>query len=188
MAFAYTEQATWSGKRFLALLGAIAVNLGFILALSNGLNFQIDKIVVPPIVAEFIDDPPAEQQPMEVPPPEIPIVIETPSQIAATSEPQPITTPTPPPTQLQADRALTPPIYPATSRKLEEEGTVMLMIYVLPDGRVGDVRVARSSGYPRLDEAAMTAARKGWRFRPATSGGGPVAAWGRYAVTFSLKD
>jgi hypothetical protein len=34
----------------------------------------------------------------------------------------------------------------------------------------------------------MRAALGGWRFKPATQDGTPIAAWGRYAVTFSLRD
>jgi len=205
MAFVYAEQATWSGKRFLALLGAIGVNLGLILALSNGLTF--DKVVVwdpaPPPV-QIIKDPPQKRvmvvptvpqgalQPtvpeVYMPVPVIPIEFDPAAPGAGPVPQEPVVPAIVPSTPLQAAGALTPPVYPAISIKLEEQGTVQLMIYVLPNGQVGDVRIARSSGFPRLDQAAMAAARRGWRFKPATSGGGPMAAWGRYAVTFSLKD
>ncbi|NJO12608.1 MAG: TonB family protein [Gammaproteobacteria bacterium] len=151
------------------------------------LESQPEQVAVPTPEVEL----PVVEQQIEVPVPEVPIEIDTPPPIAAQSTPTPSTDAVGEPvaaTQLQADRQLTPPIYPPTSRRLGEEGTVRLLIYVLPDGRVGDVKIDKSSGFPRLDEAAMNAARKDWRFRPATQGGAAVAAWGRYAVTFNLKN
>ena len=61
------------------------------------------------------------------------------------------------------------PTYPPTSRRLGEEGTVRLKVLVDERGRARDVQVAKSSGFARLDEAAMTAVRK-WRFVAATDG------------------
>ncbi len=206
MAYAYPQQSMWSGRRLVALLVAIAVNLGMILAISNGLNFEfvkpeyqsLEAVVVEEqkpqdeIVVEMPEVKVTDPMPLvlDMPPPEVDIQIEAPPPpIAAAAVPQPPTAITPPPaTQLQADSALTPPVYPAASIRAEEQGTVTLLIYVLPDGKVGDVKVAKSSGYPRLDQAAIQAARSGWRFKAATQGGGAVAAWGRYAVTFDLRE
>lgn len=205
MAYAYPQQSMWSGRKLVALLGAIAVNVGMILAISNGLSFEFVKPVYHSIEAVVLqEEKPREEivvempsvpvpdptpQVLDIPPPEVDIQIEQPPPpIAAQAQPQPPVQIAPPATQLQADSSLAPPVYPAASIRAEEQGTVTLLIYVLPDGRVGDVKVAKSSGYPRLDQAAMQAARGGWRFRPATQGGGAVAAWGRYAVTFDLRD
>jgi periplasmic protein TonB len=145
---------------------------------------QNDPVEVP--VPEVEAPPPQIEVPM--PEFEIPLEAEPPPIVAAPPDAAPVTAPAPliQDEELKADRALTPPIYPSVSRKLNEQGTVTLMIYVLPDGRVGDVRVDKSSGFPRLDEAAVQAARKGWRFRPAKQGGAAVASWGRYAVKFQL--
>lgn len=60
-----------------------------------------------------------------------------------------------------------PPRYPPISRRLGEEGTVALRIEVAPTGTVEGVEVVQSSGYARLDEAALDAARL-WRFPPWT--------------------
>lgn len=65
---------------------------------------------------------------------------------------------------------------------------MLLLIYVLPDGKVGEVKVSRSSGYPRLDASAMREAKRSWRFLPANSGSGEaMAAWGTFEVTFELN-
>lgn len=94
------------------------------------------------------------------------------------------------PLSLRSDprHPLTPPDYPASEIRRNHEGTVQLLIYVLPDGRVGDVKISRSSGYPLLDIAAMRKASSAWRFLPATSGSGQaIAAWGAFDVKFELR-
>src|SRR5882672_2162834 len=83
---------------------------------------------------------------------------------------------------------LTRPDYPASAIRMGKTGTVTLLIYVLPNGQVGDVKVSRSSGFAPLDAAAVREAQRSWRFMPATSGGTPVAGWGRFSVTFTLTD
>ena len=79
------------------------------------------------------------------------------------------------------------PTYPPTSRRLGEEGTVRLKVLVDERGRARDVQVAKSSGFARLDEAAMTAVRK-WRFEAATDGVNAITAWTQVAVTFKLTQ
>src|SRR5690606_7164175 len=78
------------------------------------------------------------------------------------------------------------PPYPARSRRLREEGTVVLALWVLPDGRVGEVQVAESSGHARLDAAAREAVRH-WRYTAARQGGQPIAWRYRQPVVFSLN-
>jgi protein TonB len=45
--------------------------------------------------------------------------------------------------------------YPEQAKKLGIEGTVTLFVELSSDGRVEDVRVVESSGYPILDHAAV---------------------------------
>jgi protein TonB len=80
-----------------------------------------------------------------------------------------------------------PPAYPSESRRRGEEGVVRLALRVSIDGRVEAAEVSTSSGFPRLDEAALEAARR-WRFRPAMQAGQPVAATLPTAVHFRLTD
>ena len=77
------------------------------------------------------------------------------------------------------------PVYPEMSRRLQEQGTVELELSLLDDGTVEELVVARSSGHPRLDESALTAART-WRFNPRTGGGDAEQI--RYRVVFQLID
>src|SRR5439155_754882 len=65
------------------------------------------------------------------------------------------------------------PPYPLVARRLGMEGVVLLEVVVAPDGHAAEVRVARSSGYPALDESALTTVRERWRFIPAHRDGVP---------------
>ena len=78
------------------------------------------------------------------------------------------------------------PGYPATARRLGIQGTTMLRVHVLVDGRVGDVLVQETAGHPDLDQAAAEAVRR-WRFDPARRGTDPVAMWVLLPVEFRLK-
>jgi periplasmic protein TonB len=77
------------------------------------------------------------------------------------------------------------PTYPLVSRANDEEGTVQLQIYVGPNGGVLDARIERTSGFRRLDEAALKTVRA-WRFTPAMRGTQAVATWVSVPVTFEL--
>ena len=79
------------------------------------------------------------------------------------------------------------PMYPPTSRRAGEEGTVRLKVLVDEKGKPRDVAVATSSGFARLDQAAMEAVRK-WRFVAATDGTNPISAWTQVAITFRLTN
>ena len=59
---------------------------------------------------------------------------------------------------------------------------------VMTDGRVGEAKVKQSSGFPRLDEAAIREVKRSWRLVPGTENGKPVPMWGQFAVTFKLTD
>lgn len=78
------------------------------------------------------------------------------------------------------------PAYPLLSRKRGETGEVRLRVRVGVNGRAESVAISASSGYPRLDLAALDAVRA-WRFVPAHQGGRGVAAWVEVPITFNLE-
>jgi protein TonB len=88
--------------------------------------------------------------------------------------PAPVAPPAPPRIELpssDADYLQNPkPPYPALSKRMGEQGQVILRVTVAADGSLLAAAVARSSGYPRLDEAALAAVRK-WRFVPGKRNG-----------------
>lgn len=80
-----------------------------------------------------------------------------------------------------------PPHYPRLSRKLREQGTTVLQLTVLASGKVADVTVQQSSGYPRLDKAALSAVQH-WRYQPAQRGAEAIDYRYRQRVEFSLTE
>ncbi|MFZ5474223.1 MAG: energy transducer TonB, partial [Pseudomonadota bacterium] len=92
------------------------------------------------------------------------------------------------PPRFDADYLNNPaPAYPALSRRLGEQGQVLLRVYVEPDGSAARVEIKSGSGFERLDQAALTAVRK-WRFVPARQAGAAVGAWVVVPIIFSLRS
>lgn len=79
------------------------------------------------------------------------------------------------------------PSYSRAARRRGQQGTVILLVEVLPNGRVGGIDIDRSSGHQLLDDAAVKAVKK-WRFTPAKKGRTSVRAWVKIPVEFNLED
>ncbi len=79
-----------------------------------------------------------------------------------------------------------PPQYPEASQRLREQGRVVVQVRVSAEGDPVDVRVGQSSGFNRLDQAAMDAVHS-WRF--ALGGSDEATAAGRWysiPINFAL--
>ncbi|SDY84839.1 energy transducer TonB [Nitrosomonas sp. Nm33] len=81
---------------------------------------------------------------------------------------------------------LSAPDYPALSRRLGEEGKLMLQVELDESGRISNTRIVNSSGYSRLDNAAL-AAVKTWRCKPAVRDGQPVRAIALQPFNFVIQ-
>ena len=79
------------------------------------------------------------------------------------------------------------PVYPALARLKGYEGVVLLAAEVSPDGRVGSLRIKKSSGYASLDRSALEAVKR-WIFEPGRRMGKPVVMWVDVPVKFVLKE
>jgi protein TonB len=77
-------------------------------------------------------------------------------------------------------------MYPTMSRRLGEEGAVVLLLTVNEEGRVVDAKVQTSSGFERLDEAAVKEAVRSWRLLPGTINGKPSAMTYPFKVVFKI--
>jgi periplasmic protein TonB len=77
------------------------------------------------------------------------------------------------------------PAYPRMSRRLGEQGTVVLRVFISAEGRAEKVEVRTSSGYVRLDEVALETAQR-WRYVPGKRGGTPEAMWFNVPIRFVL--
>jgi protein TonB len=132
-------------------------------------------------------------------PPEPPSVLAAPAEAPAPvvaappppepPEPEPAPSPVVPviPPVFNADYLRNPPpAYPALSRRIGEEGRVLLRVLVSPAGTAEEVQVRTSSGSARLDQAARDAVQR-WKFVPARRGEHPVAAWVLIPISFRLE-
>lgn len=78
------------------------------------------------------------------------------------------------------------PAYPSLSRRMGEQGNVLLFVHVSEKGQAEIVKLKKSSGFSRLDEAAIKAV-SGWRFIAAKQGERWIASWVNIPVTFVLE-
>ncbi|AJQ26548.1 energy transducer TonB [Pelosinus fermentans] len=80
------------------------------------------------------------------------------------------------------------PSYPSDARQAGLEGTAVLRVQILANGRPGEISVSRSTGHSSLDDAAVAAVAK-WRFVPAKDrdSGKTVACYTSLPVSFRLK-
>lgn len=71
------------------------------------------------------------------------------------------------------------------SRRMGEEGKVLMDVYILPDGSVGQIRIRKSSGFARLDGAALEAVKR-WTYVPARRGDEAIPYWYVQPLVFKL--
>ena len=76
--------------------------------------------------------------------------------------------------------------YPTASRRLDESGLVIVAVFVDTAGLPQDVRLEKSSGFERLDRAALAGVRQA-RFKPFVMDGRPTAGWVRIPIPFELE-
>ena len=81
----------------------------------------------------------------------------------------------------------TPPEYPTLSRRLKEQGRVVLRVELDEGGSIAAARVLESSGFKRLDDAGLAAVKK-WHCNPATRRGEPVRAVALQPFDFILES
>ena len=79
------------------------------------------------------------------------------------------------------------PVYPMLSRKRKEQGTVWLLLLVSKEGQVTQLKLKKTSGFDRLDQAALQAVKK-WKFQPALKQGQPIDYWYELPLKFSLQQ
>lgn len=122
-----------------------------------------------------------EQPEPETPEPAEPVVMQAPPAPAA---------PPPPPKMIPASaiqyRVQPQMEYPRASRPFRESGRVITRVYVDETGMPRTVQIAKSSGFPRLDEAGIKAVQKA-RFKPYTENGQASAGWALIPLNFELE-
>jgi protein TonB len=138
-----------------------------------------------PIVKPDLEQPQVETPPLEDTVPEIEVPTDEPAPNAITAEAS-NSPPVAETANMKVNRRVDP-VYPAGARRDGEQGTGMFKVLVDEKGRPQDVQVLKSTGFPRLDTAALEAIRK-WAFSPAMQNGQAVQSWTRVQVAFQLQN
>jgi len=218
VAYSYSiDDPAKNSKRTLAFFLVLIIHGLFFWVLASGLGAKMVQTVMGPVETKIIEElpddskepppppPDIEQPPPYVPPPEVSVdlAVDTGPTTAisnATSE-RPVAAP-PPVAAKPVERAVvktlpstagkgartTLPEYPPASRRAGEAGTVQLRCMVQESGKCTEVTVVKTSGFPKLDEAAVKEVQRNWKFVPGKEDGKPVAMWHTFAVTFRLTD
>jgi periplasmic protein TonB len=197
-------------------LAVVVFHVALLWALQQGLLRRAVEMVVPAqVLASLIEPTPAVPQPPRTPAPPVRQAIKQPTPVAAPDNtpapnapvvaaqipaaapalpaaPTAAATPAPAPAKVElpstnADYLNNPaPAYPAISKRLGEQGRVLMRVLIGADGLPKEAQVAKSSGFERLDNAAREAVMK-WRYVPGKRNGQPETMWFQVPLIFELK-
>jgi protein TonB len=79
------------------------------------------------------------------------------------------------------------PYYPSFSKRAGEQGEVVVRLIIDESGVVEEVTLLRSSGFARLDRAAMEIGKR-YRFKPYIVNGNPAKISTNLLIQFNLKN
>ncbi|MDO8742849.1 MAG: energy transducer TonB [Polaromonas sp.] len=196
--------------------GVIVFHVAALWALQNGLSRRTVEVIVPvallsrTMISPPISPPP-RAAPIHQPTPKRParrptprpsaVADPTPAPNAPTAvlEPQApappgaapgAAAPAPPDAEQPASNAdylqNPKPAYPPISRRLGEQGKVVVRVLIGTDGAAQNAEIRQSSGFERLDQAALRTALK-WRYVPGKRNGAPEAMWFNVPINFVLE-
>jgi TonB family protein len=78
------------------------------------------------------------------------------------------------------------PAYPSDEVRAKHTGTVKLNFLIGTDGAIRKAEIGTSSGYPVLDQVALTTLSR-CHFTPGTSGGAPAEKWAPVQYKWSIE-
>lgn len=197
-------------KRGTVGAGILVAHLGLVVALISAGVIEAPAMV-PAVSVTFLqqEDQPAERPQLDqpnltplrqvlVPPPEVDVAVE-PNTAAISATAMEMPPPAPPaaapsnsgtpvvPEMSQVAYLVQPaPHYPPESRRIREQGLVVLRVLIDASGHAKAIEIYESSGHPRLDEAARAAVAHAV-FKPYMDGGIARAAAAFVPVEFTLR-
>lgn len=123
-----------------------------------------------------------------VPMPVVQIADDMPAHINAVKTPDRVASIAPNTAASSISSTHTTPPYPGTARKMGEQGAVKLRLTISPEGVVTAADVVQTSGFPDLDQTAVSWVLLNWKYKPALQGGVAVSSTALAAVVFNLKN
>jgi TonB family protein len=183
-----SEYSNFGGDAYdtkaLAMLGfVILMHIAGLYIITRVSDIQMPAVSVP-LTISFALSEPAQEKPKIKPKPKPQVLADAPipdEKPVEESQPQVI-----PPEYKVAHLNNPVPPYPPLSRRLREQGDVILRVYVEPDGTPGQIQLHTSSGFTRLDQSAQDTVGR-WKFIPARRGDGPVGAWVLVPINYVLN-
>lgn len=173
----------------------------------------LSEFISPPAPKSEQPQPPAPKAPAPQPQkrqaPPAPLPMATPAPAPAPAAPAGVSTPQPPAPAMAAAVSTAPPgppapprlelpssdaaylnnpkpPYPVLSKRMGEQGKVVVRVLIGVDGTAQQAEIRTSSGYDRLDQAALTTVLK-WRYVPGKRGGVAEAMWFNVPINFVLE-
>ena len=132
--------------------------------------------------------PQAVAEPAPSPAPSAPVGLPAPQPAPVAAAPA---APSPPAIQLpssDAEYLQNPePKYPENSQRLNEQGTSTIRVLIGADGLPQKAEIGKSSGFDRLDRAALATVLR-WRFVPGKRNGVPEAMWFSVPIVWKLTS
>lgn len=201
--------AGWRGSLLGVVVGLHVAALLVVLAARTVAPKIIEMPLIVDLLPSVAPEPPkvqavAKPVPVRQPSPKVaaPALEATRSELPAPSAPAATPAPTPVPPAPAPAPAVEPvtqarfdanylknpaPPYPPLSRRMGEEGKVVLRVSVTSQGTADSVEVKTSSGSQRLDDAAQKTVRN-WKFVPAQRGDAAVQSWVLVPIIFKLEQ
>ncbi len=133
--------------------------------------------------------PQAVAEPAPSPAPNAPTALPLPPQPAPiTTAPAAPALPAIQPPSSDADYLQNPqPRYPESSQRLNEQGTSTIRVLIGADGQPQRAEIGKSSGFDRLDRAALATVMR-WRYVPGKHNGVPEAMWFSVPIVWKLTN
>ena len=78
------------------------------------------------------------------------------------------------------------PAYPGLSKRLGEQGKVVVRVFIEVDGKAQKAEIKQSSGFERLDQAALSTVLR-WRYVPGKRAGVAESMWFNVPINFILE-
>ncbi|HWV15465.1 MAG TPA: energy transducer TonB [Cellvibrio sp.] len=192
-----------AGERSVGLIFVVVFHVLLVWGLASGLahdlTAKVSEVIQTKVVEEDkpeeVKEPPPPPPDTKIPPPDFvpPPSFDFVPDAGPTTAIQAVTKAAPPApkaepaavTKPKGKASNTKPDYPQASIRAGEEGVVGINIYVNEDGRVGEVKLEKSSGFERLDEAVLKHVKRAWKFTPCMQGETPVACW--YPINLKMQ-
>ena len=139
-------------------------------------------LVAAPAPAELVSTAAPTANSPTVAVPASPAASSTPAVVAAPAAPPKVELPSSDAQYLQNPK----PAYPAMSKRMGEQGKVVVHVLIGADGLPQKAEIKQSSGFDRLDKAALSTVMA-WKYVPGKRGGVPEAMWFYVPINFVLE-